>query len=614
MHAHPMKVLLVVVFAAFAVLGSVSCTRDSSQPHEPAGDRDEQLKPLKQVAELVERYVVEYQAGRLRAANDTLDQVLKIQQRLYPASKHPDGHLEIAETLEELGQVQFELDEFAKAREWLDRSRSMVRALDPDGKDRRAQAQLSSVLYWLGWVAENGDEIEEFCREAVSIDRKLYPKSEFPRGSLQLAKSIGRLAVVLSQQGKIREAPRVFLEALEMRRALVPDGDQETVLLLTRLTQVFMERTEFDKAKQYIDEAVDLCPRVPRDTFPAGRVEARVLIRKGSLANLLGDYEIAQETLEKALAILTANGVPRGDSDRLAVLSTLAMIHISQHQHFIAEQYSLEVLAGYQTLFPEDPDGHVTIASALDRLADVYHAQGDDATAENYSKRVLEMCERIFPPERYADGHIKLFRANHHRAMILYTLGNIAESEKYFEQALAIARKLYPEEHPDLAYILDDLGLALSRRGEFARGRSLLEESQRMFKAVYPADEYPQGNEKWAHLLDDLGRHYSWQGNPGRALENFTAALDMQQRLYPKAAFPAGHPGIMGELQMLGLVSQQMGDYKGAADYLVRAAEMKWKVTESFARLRSEAEALNFYALVDDPQLRLLSVLPETDR
>ena len=135
MHAHPIKVLLVVVFAAFAVLGSVSCTRDTPQRQELAGDRDEQLK---QAAGLVERSDVEYQAGRLPAAADTLDQALTIQQQLYP-----DGHLEVAETLTELGRVHFELDEFAKAREYLDRGQSLLRALDPDGEDHAAQAQLS---------------------------------------------------------------------------------------------------------------------------------------------------------------------------------------------------------------------------------------------------------------------------------------------------------------------------------------------------------------------------------------------------------------------------------------------------------------------------------------
>jgi tetratricopeptide (TPR) repeat protein len=73
----------------------------------------------------------------------------------------------------------------------------------------------------------------------------------------------------------------------------------------------------------------------------------------------------------------------------------------------------------------------------------------------------------------------------------LYQDGNNAAATALQEKSLKMARRLYPAEkypdgHPNLATIINNLGLLLKERGEYGKAEPLYRDSLEMRRRLYP--------------------------------------------------------------------------------------------------------------------------------
>jgi CHAT domain-containing protein/tetratricopeptide (TPR) repeat protein len=164
-----------------------------------------------------------YQLGKLQEATERFRKALEMRQALYPKGKYPQGHPDLAVSLNNVAFLLRDQGEYDKA--------------------------------------------EPFFRQALEMFRALYPKDKHPQGHQQLATTLNNLGTLFHAQGEYGKAEPYFREALEMRQALFP-GDQypqghpELASSLNNLAGLFLHQGEYSKAEPFARQALDMYTRL----------------------------------------------------------------------------------------------------------------------------------------------------------------------------------------------------------------------------------------------------------------------------------------------------------------------------------------------------------------
>jgi tetratricopeptide (TPR) repeat protein len=139
--------------------------------------------------------------GEYARAEPFFRDALAMRQRLYPEGKYPDGHPELARSLNNLGALLLARGEYAQA--------------------------------------------EPFYHGALAMRQKLYPKGKYPDGHPDLAQSLNNLGFLLQALGDYAGAEPFLRDALAMRQCLAAsfaDASAEAESLNYR-REVFLEET-----------------------------------------------------------------------------------------------------------------------------------------------------------------------------------------------------------------------------------------------------------------------------------------------------------------------------------------------------------------------------------
>ncbi len=235
-----------------------------------------------------------------------------------------------------------------------------------------------------------------------------------------------------------------------------------------------------------------------------------------------------------------------------------------------------------QALYPKErfPQGHTSVAGALNNLGAVLHYQGAYAEARGYIGRALAMEQALYPKDQYPQGHRSLAISLNNLGNLLKDQGAYGEARGYLERALAMFQALYPKKqyplgHPDLAKGLNNVGSLLQAQGAYGEARGYYDRALAMRQALYPKDQFPLGHPDPASSVTSLGSLLQAQGAYGEARGYYDRALAMRQALYPKARFPEGHPDLAQVLNTLGSLLQAQGAYGEARGYYERALAMR---------------------------------------
>ena len=130
---------LVAVLALGALVGAVPLR--AADPAAPSPLTEEARSRLeKRAAELDERTDQLYQQGRYAEATKLLEQALEMRQRLYPKDKYPQGHPDLAASLNNLGFLLRAQGEYSQALGYHKQALEMAQRLYPKDKypDRKS--------------------------------------------------------------------------------------------------------------------------------------------------------------------------------------------------------------------------------------------------------------------------------------------------------------------------------------------------------------------------------------------------------------------------------------------------------------------------------------------
>lgn len=259
------------------------------------------------------------------------------------------------------------------------------------------------------------------------------------------------------------------------------------VYLLSALRLLQEARAERDRASQTAALLGDLFEIAEPHPARGNTITARALLDRGrdraalrlrgqpqahidfltTLSRLyrrLGIYDRAADCLRQALAL--QRGLGAADSlDAADLTLQLARTHAAAGEFETAEPLFRRALALRRTHLPaHDP----RIGESLRNLALVQHDLGRYAEAQRLYAEVAAGGEG-FDPDAVNLGN---------QALLYYDLGDYARSERAYRQVLALRTARNGEAHESLAYVHDELGMALLAQGRLdeasvALGRGL---------------------------------------------------------------------------------------------------------------------------------------------
>jgi eukaryotic-like serine/threonine-protein kinase len=290
-----------------------------------------------------------------------------------------------------------------------------------------------------------------------------------------------------------------------------------------------------------------------RSDVEEGLPTANVLIERGALHRVRGDYPAAEADFARALAIRERVLGPE-NLQTLVALGNVAVSQFDRSDYDAATATLEQVIAGRtRVLGPDHPQvarALMTLAAAkgveqkydegiallqralaieeqvsgvdspglvqtLHNLGTMHDYAGDYDAAIAAHRRELAICERGVPPDPLLLG-----RALAGLGSSLVGRGDANEALPYLECALATLEPVVGPEHPDVALCLEALGHAHDARGEHELALTLRRRVLAIREAAYGPDHHDTGT-----ALSDLGETQLLIGDTDAALDSLRGAI-----------------------------------------------------------------------------------------
>ncbi len=576
------RMLLAVAVLAQSLGGLISpAARAAVQPERLTAAQRSELE--RQASELFNSgRELFYGSGAIAPALEKTKRALQIHERLYPKTEYPDGHADLARSLNAMGFLLKAQGAVFEARRYYERALAMYQALYPKERYPQGHPDLATSLNNLGALLKAqgayGDA-RDYHERALAMVRGLYPKEQYQQGHPDVARSLNEMGNLLQAQGASIEARGYYERALAMKESLYPkelhpQGHPSLATSLNNMGSLLESQRAYGEALGYYERALEMREALyPKERYPQGHPELAQ-----SLNNLGG--------------VLPDQGANRE-----------------------ARGYFERALAMNQALYPAEryPHGHPDLAGSFNAMGFLLGAQGAYGEARGYYEHALGMRQTLYPKERYPQGHRDLATSLNNLGFCLKDQGAYAEARGYYERALAMyqafyLKERYPQGHPDLAMSLNNLGALLHAQGAYAEARGYYERALAMYQALYPKGRYPHGHTDLAASLNNVGGVLHDQGAYGEARGYYERALAMRQALYPKEHYPQGHAELATSLNNLSFFLAAQGLYGEAKLFFQQAADVQRDLADIVLAANSEAEAMNYLAKLPSTRDGLISV------
>jgi len=329
-----------------------------------------------------------------------------------------DHNPEVAEAMDQLGEVLLREDSLAEADTLLRGALALRRKTFGDKSDETAQS-----LDHLAALLENRDGFaasEPLFREALAIRRELHGDSD-----LTVATSRDLLGRMLHDKGAHAEAAAEYRKALAIRERRLGRNHPATGELLRDLA------TAEENLGQYADAERDYRAALSIERATLGSQHGSVSLTLNDLGQMLfktGRTAEADSMLREALAINRKLFGENHDAVS-ANLGNLALIVRERGQFDEAERLLWQAYAIDTTLYG---GSHVNIGFDLNEIAVVMRLRGRPDSAIPLLRRALAISRRVVGDDKQDTRAIS---SNLARALI--EDGRLAEAEPLMRKALA---------------------------------------------------------------------------------------------------------------------------------------------------------------------------------
>ncbi|MFP5271839.1 CHAT domain-containing tetratricopeptide repeat protein [Coleofasciculus sp.] len=199
-------------------------------------------------------------------------------------------------------------------------------------------------------------------------------------------------------------------------------------------------------------------------------------------------------------------------------------------------------------------------ADQLFEQVEQLYDQGKYNEAIPLAERMLRLYQNV-----HGEDHLDISYSLNYLGLLYQNQGRYSEAEPFYRQALEMYKRLLGEEHPDVAASLHNLAALYDSQGRYSDAEPLFRQALQMLKRLL-GEEHPDV----AISLNNLANLYSSQGRYSDAEPLYRQALEMRKRLLGEE-----HPSVATSLNNLALLYQSQGRYSEAEPLYLQALEMR---------------------------------------
>jgi CHAT domain-containing protein/Flp pilus assembly protein TadD len=431
------SLLLILMIAGFLVV-SPGRARGQTQQAE--------LEEAKALHQRIEKLIED---EKYEEALPLAEQALAIRERLLP----PD-HVELAESLTDLGLIHMEMRKLNEAQPLLQRVLAIQERLL--GSE---SLQLVDALLNLSYVYRDKND---FANLEATLQRLLAIREKgLGAGHKDVATSLTSLGLLYLDKSEYGRAEPHFKRALEIREKALGQSDPLYAQSLNNLAELYRRKGDYTQAEPLYKRALEFREKQPGQQ---GLALATTLNNLAGLYSDKGDYQQAEPLLNRALEIREK---AQPESAVVAeTLNNLALLYKKQKDYDRAEPLYRRALAIREKVFnPEHP----LVVQSTNNLAVLYMEKGDYARAETLFERSLKIREKVLEKTHpgFAESLSNLGTLNFFR-------GNYAESEALHLRAFAIFEKALGEDHALTCLSRNNLAQIYTTNRKFDQAAELL--------------------------------------------------------------------------------------------------------------------------------------------
>jgi eukaryotic-like serine/threonine-protein kinase len=294
-----------------------------------------------------------------------------------------EQHLEVAESLDDLGSLQYEIGNLGEAERLLrDALALRRRTLGDEHLDTANTENHLAMALRRKETPEANAEVEQLYRSALAARRKVLGADD-----RAIAESLNDLGLLFSQNKRdYAAAEPLFREALEINRRAFGNDHLEVSITLNNLALLLRDTGRYTEAESLLREALVIDRHVLGEEHPAVGVVfnnlANVLERKGDLPGAESMYRDALALRRKAFP-----NEPDGHWEVATIKSLLGGCLTAARRYADAEPLLLE---SYPVIKGNFGDAHPRTQVALKRLVDLYDAWGKSAKVAEYRAMLVQ--------------------------------------------------------------------------------------------------------------------------------------------------------------------------------------------------------------------------------
>jgi tetratricopeptide (TPR) repeat protein len=333
--------------------------------------------------------------------------------------------------------------------------------------------------------------------------------------------------------------------------------------LMDTLGTVYMGLGLYAQARPLLDRAV-----ATRHTLPGvDPLElSNSLSHQGDLLALQAEFEPGEKAYREAIRIESARPTDLASQVELAnSLYGLGTLLAKQGRFADAEKTLREALELQQALYGA---AHPAVARTLKDLARAIDDGGGDLNA------AIPLMQRAVAMQRELRGgepHPDLAEVLNDMGVLLYRNGDLDDAEKFYRESLAMNRRLLGDKHPEIANGLENVAMTEQDKGNLAGAEALYRQSLDMRRELLGAN-HPE----FGRTLANLASLQYDRGETREALANLREVLAIYRQAYPH-----DHPETARVLSGIGSWLTMAGEYPEADRYLQEGLAMRRRLFDA---------------------------------
>jgi CHAT domain-containing protein/Tfp pilus assembly protein PilF len=460
---------------------------------------------------------------------------------------------ELAKAAAVLERVAFIEEQFASLQPVLPFSLAHLADLyrRQEGFARERRTWLRAAGVWRRQYGESDWRTRDFLLAAKNAERmaRLEPED---RARLAQANRLAEKANQLHAQGKPREALRLALRVVRIRKEVLGEDHSDHARALSHLTVMYFALGDYESALGPARQGLRIMEAAVGPDHPS---MASAYNNLGMLYLERGDPKRALPLLARALVVRKAT-LGADNLEYVGSLINLASLYRHLRDYHRAKPLCEEALAIYART---QGKRHPLYLTSLFLLGGVLRDMRESRQALPVLLEVRDMRKAVL-----GEKHPDYAHALHGLALVYRNLGEYGKALPLFEEALAIRKDVLGTRHPDYAESLDQLALLHVDLGNPRKAMEMCRQALALRKKAL-GEKHPG----YARTLSNLAMIHHALGHRAEALATSKAALDLR-----KEVLGVKHPEYALSLNNFASLHRGEGEFHKALVLLQEAVSL----------------------------------------